>query len=299
MIASDNMNSSERILTKAADYLRRQEGIVIKKKNGKEIAIYPAEFLNEQMKGKYTIEKSSIVNDLARYAGLLPTLISVPMNLASEDWPVFEEELLKKELKKLGKEILETARASMPVEGSENNTIISFRDKSDGKTHIALIINENILNDKQAPMVRVHSSCFTGDFLGSLRCDCGNQLKLAIEAIKNDGGGILIYLNQEGRGIGITNKIRAYKLQECGMDTYEANNTLGFADDERDFNIAVLILKHLGFDKIKLLSNNPRKVTELRKYGITISKRIPIVTKTGKHNERYMKAKKEKAGHML
>lgn len=145
----------------------------------------------------------------------------------------------------------------------------------------------------------MHSSCVTGDILGSLRCDCGSQLQLALSKIKKYGYGVLLYLNQEGRGIGITNKIRSYKLQEQGLDTYEANHKLGFADDERDFSIAAAILKSLKISEINLLSNNPHKLAELKKHGIVIKKRVPIVGKSGKYNKAYITAKVEKAGHIF
>lgn len=285
------------VLGSAVVNLRSQEGIVVTKKNGKQIAVYPSEFLDESAQSKYKTVKSSTLTTLAKRAGLLPTLLVIPIGKATAGWSVFSEKALEQALKETGGKIFETARAKLPIESAEDSTIISFREQDDGAVHLALIIGKQ-KNDK-LPLVRVHSSCVTGDLLGSLRCDCGDQLKLSLTAIKKDGYGVLLYLNQEGRGIGITNKLRAYKLQEQGMDTYTANHALGFADDERDFTVAGSILKSLGISKINLLSNNPHKVAEIRKRGIIVSKRVPLIAKPSKHNHAYITAKAQKAGHIM
>jgi|CXWL01.1.fsa_nt_gi GTP cyclohydrolase II len=292
----DSKNTAD-ALQRAIISLRRQEGVIVTQKNGKQVAVYPAEFLDESAQSKYKTVKSSTITTIAKRAGLLPTLLVIPIGKATAGWAVFLEKELEKALKETGGKIFETTRAKLPIDGAENSTIVSFREQDEGTVHLALIIGKP--KNSELPLVRVHSSCVTGDLLGSLRCDCGDQLKLALTAIKKEGYGVLLYLNQEGRGIGITNKLRAYKLQEQGMDTYAANHALGFADDERDFTVAGSILKSLGISKINLLSNNPHKVAEIRKQGITVSKRVALIAKPSKHNRAYITAKSQKAGHIM
>ena len=146
-------------------------------------------------------------------------------------------------------------------------------------------------------LVRVHSSCMTGDILGSLRCDCGDQLHLAMKLIEKEGKGLILYMNQEGRGIGLLNKLKAYKLQEQGMDTVEANLELGFGMDERDYGVGAQILRHLGVSKMKLISNNPRKRAGLLGYGLEVVDNVAIEIKSNPHNEKYLQTKKDKLGH--
>lgn len=167
----------------------------------------------------------------------------------------------------------------------------------DGKTHLALTKGDFISSD--SAMVRVHSECLTGDIFHSLRCDCGNQLDAAIEAINSYGSGIIVYLRQEGRGIGLKHKIKAYKLQEKGMDTVEANKELGFEPDLRDYGVGAQILKDLGVSKLSVLTNNPKKLIGLEGHGLKIIKRVPIVIKPVTENEQYLKTKKNKMGHIL
>jgi 3,4-dihydroxy 2-butanone 4-phosphate synthase / GTP cyclohydrolase II len=172
----------------------------------------------------------------------------------------------------------------------------AFRSRVDGREHLALI--KGPLAD--GALVRVHSECLTGDALGSLRCDCGAQLQLALQRIGASDGGVLIYLlGHEGRGVGLANKIRAYALQDQGMDTVEANTALGFADDLRDYGVAVQILKSLGLTRIRLLSNNPRKAAGLRAYGVEVSEEVALVPPGNPHNARYLAAKRDKLGHRL
>jgi 3,4-dihydroxy 2-butanone 4-phosphate synthase/GTP cyclohydrolase II len=175
--------------------------------------------------------------------------------------------------------------------------LIPFIQESNGLEHIALIKGE--LNRDEPILTRVHSSCMTGDIFGSYRCDCGVQLHKAMEMIENEGRGVLIYLNQEGRGIGLSNKIRAYKLQELGRDTVEANIDLGFKDDERDYGVGANILRELGLGKLKLITNNPVKRAGLEGYGLTIAENIPLVIEPNKHNAFYLKTKQDKMGHFL
>ena len=175
--------------------------------------------------------------------------------------------------------------------------LIPFIQESNGLEHIALIKGE--LDRDKPILTRVHSSCMTGDIFGSYRCDCGVQLHKAMEMIEKEGKGVLIYLNQEGRGIGLSNKIRAYKLQEQGLDTVEANVDLGFKDDERDYGVGANILRELGLGQLKLITNNPVKRAGLEGYGLTIIENIPLVIEPNEHNAFYLKTKQDKMGHFL
>ncbi len=175
--------------------------------------------------------------------------------------------------------------------------LIPFREKRTGLEHLALIKGE--WEEDEPILVRVHSSCVTGDILGSLRCDCGDQLHEAMRMIEKEGKGVLVYLMQEGRGIGLFNKIKAYKLQEQGLDTVEANLKLGFRDDERDYGIGAQILRSLGVRKMRLMTNNPTKKIALEGYGMEIVEIVPIEVPPNEYNKFYMKTKKEKMGHLL
>ena len=177
----------------------------------------------------------------------------------------------------------------------EKTEIVAFRLPG-GPEHLALLIGDPY---GTTPLVRLHSSCLTGDLLGSLKCDCGDQLHAALHAIAESGGGILLYLQQEGRGIGLINKLRAYALQDQGFDTVDANLRLGFEIDEREFALAANMLKALGFGTIRLLTNNPAKVTGLEAEGITVSERLPLKAGEGAHNEAYLRTKRDRTGHML
>ena len=172
-----------------------------------------------------------------------------------------------------------------------------FRNVIDGKEHVALV--KGAVDPKVPIIVRVHSECFTGDLLGSLRCDCQDQLQKSLKIIENEGSGILVYMRQEGRGIGLANKMKAYKLQDEGKDTVEANVALGFKADLRDYGIGAQILRDLGVKKMILLTNNPKKVVGLKGYGLEIVKRIPIEIPANSMNERYLKTKRDKLGHLL
>lgn len=175
--------------------------------------------------------------------------------------------------------------------------LIPFRQKSNGLEHIALIKGD--VTTEEPVLVRVHSSCATGDIFGSMRCDCGDQLHEALRMIEKEGRGAVIYLNQEGRGIGLMDKMRAYKLQENGMDTVDANICLGHQADERDYGVGAQILRHLGITKMRLISNNPVKRVGLEAYGLSVVENVPIEIKTNPYNEFYMKTKKERMGHIL
>ncbi len=175
-------------------------------------------------------------------------------------------------------------------------TLHTYANAETGEHHLALVMGD--VTSAEAPLVRLHSECLTGDVLHSLRCDCGDQLDASLAKIAEEGRGIVVYLRQEGRGIGLVNKMRAYRLQEQGFDTVEANIHLGFAADERDYGIAAFILSDLGVNEVKLLTNNPEKVDGLQENGISVSERLPVVTKLYASNRNYMKVKSDKMGHL-
>lgn len=175
--------------------------------------------------------------------------------------------------------------------------LVHYSQKTNGQEHLALVKGE--WKEDEAVLVRVHSSCMTGDIFGSCRCDCGPQLHAAMKTIEKEGKGVIVYMNQEGRGIGLLNKLKAYKLQEEGLDTVEANLKLGFNMDDRDYGIGAQILRDLGVSKMRLMTNNPKKRTGLIGYGLEIVENIPLEIKSNKHNELYLKTKKDKMGHAL
>jgi len=175
--------------------------------------------------------------------------------------------------------------------------IVAFENNLDGKEHVA-IIKGNVIGASDVP-VRLHSECLTGDVIGSLRCDCRDQLEASLTAIGQMERGMVLYLRQEGRGIGLTNKIRAYSLQDEGLDTVEANHALGFRDDERDYAVAAHMLMSLKVGSIQLMTNNPKKIAQLTQYGINVTKRIPHVMPPNDHNRFYLETKASKSGHMI
>lgn len=192
--------------------------------------------------------------------------------------------------------IEEVTRVEMPTKYG-NFKLVAFKEKTTGGEHLALIKGEW---EKDEPVLtRVHSSCFTGDILGSFRCDCGEQLHKAMQMVEAEGKGLILYMNQEGRGIGLMNKLRAYKLQEEGMDTVEANLHLGFGMDERDYGVGAQILRYLGVTKLRLMSNNPKKRAGLSGYGLEIVEIVPIEIKPNKHNQKYLATKRDKMGHKI
>jgi 3,4-dihydroxy 2-butanone 4-phosphate synthase/GTP cyclohydrolase II len=185
---------------------------------------------------------------------------------------------------------------NMPTEWGQFE-LIAFKQKNTGDTHLALVKGEWEVNEPV--MVRVHSSCVTGDIFGSCRCDCGDQLHAAMGMVEKEGKGVILYMFQEGRGIGLLNKLKAYKLQELGRDTVEANLELGFSMDERDYGVGAQILRDLGAHKIRLISNNPKKRAGLLGYGLEIVESIPIEIAPNKHNEKYLETKRDKMGHSI
>ncbi|HEX8334893.1 MAG TPA: GTP cyclohydrolase II, partial [Segetibacter sp.] len=249
--------------------------------------------------------------DLARLAGFEPA--GVLVEIMNEDGtmarlPQLEEIAKKFDLKlisikdlieyRLKKDSLidEVVRVNMPTKWG-SFTLVAFKEKSTNSEHLALIKGEWSAGDPV--LTRVHSSCFTGDILGSFRCDCGEQLHKAMQMVEQEGKGVILYMNQEGRGIGLVNKLKAYKLQEEGMDTVEANIHLGFGMDERDYGVGAQILRHLNVTKLKLMSNNPKKRAGLKGYGLEIVDIVPIQIKSNPHNEKYLQTKRDKLGHEM
>jgi len=190
--------------------------------------------------------------------------------------------------------IEEIVRVDLPTKYGHFN-LVAFEEKNTKNEHLALIKGEW---DKDEPvLVRVHSSCFTGDILGSLRCDCGEQLHASMKMVETEGKGAILYMSQEGRGIGLLNKLKAYRLQEQGMDTVEANLHLGFQMDQRDYGVGAQMLRHLGITKLRLISNNPKKRVGLIGYGLEIVENVPIPIHSNPHNEKYLRTKRDKLGH--
>ncbi len=230
--------------------------------------------------------------ELARLAGLLPaflvldeaeanSIVVTPADIAAFPRP----------------ELLHIAtQAKLPVGVSEDAQIFAFRSDADAADHVALIVGHR---DESIPVVRLHSECLTGDMLGSLKCDCGPQLHEALARMTQASWGILLYLRQEGRGIGLVNKLRAYALQDQGYDTVDANTRLGFAVDARNFGIAARMLDLLGVKELKLLTNNPEKVTGLEAEGVKVVERLPLKIAANPHNEKYLATKKDRTGHQL
>ncbi len=249
--------------------------------------------------------------DLARLAGLYPA--AALMEIMNEDGTMARLPQLMEVSKKFGIKIItikdliayRLKQESLIVRGEEVHlpteygdfNLIPFRQKSNGLEHIAIIKGEWAKDEPV--LVRVHSSCVTGDIFGSKRCDCGEQLHKAMEKIDKEGKGVIVYLNQEGRGIGLMNKIAAYKLQEEGYDTVDANIHLGFDPDERDYGVGASILRELGVTKMKLMTNNPVKRIGLESYGLEIVENVPIEVKPNKYNEFYLQTKKIRMGHTL
>jgi GTP cyclohydrolase II len=225
--------------------------------------------------------------DLARSAGLLPALWVLPGS-AEAAAAVDVAELPQEPHVSL------VARARLPLAGLGDARMAAFRASDDGQEHVALVIGAFA---GQPPLVRLHSECLTGDVFGSLKCDCGPQLKAALGLIDAAGGGVLLYLRQEGRGIGLANKLRAYALQDRGLDTVEANARLGFEDDARGYGHAAAMLRALGIDRVRLLTNNPRKVAGLEAAGIAVVERVRHHMPANPHNADYLEIKRRKSGH--
>ncbi|MBC2776304.1 GTP cyclohydrolase II [Parasphingopyxis marina] len=256
----------------------------------------PAFDLKEPLKGPFRAlavqypEASAAALKLARLAGLLPAVFVTAGEAAdavtAADIEAYDDPA--------GLTI--AARAKLPVATAEKAEIVAFRHQADAAEHIALLIGSP---SGTPPLVRLHSECLTGDVLASLKCDCGPQLQGALAAMAEEGWGILLYLRQEGRGIGLVNKLRAYALQDQGFDTVDANTRLGFAIDERDFRVAARMLELLGQSGVRLLTNNPEKVAGLEAAGITVTERVPHKHGENPHNAHYLSTKRDRTGHQL
>lgn len=255
--------------------------------------------LKTEREGSSCIAKSAIA--LSKAAQLLPAAVIVPIEngaqfARSNDLTLVPLEDAETHIHALSR-LSQVASARVPLEVSEAGRLHVFRPQDGGEEHYAVEIGRP---DRAKPVLsRLHSACFTGDLMGSLKCDCGPQLRAALSVMGEQGSGVLLYLNQEGRGIGLANKMRAYSLQDQGFDTVEANHRLGFEDDERDFRIGAEILKQMGFSSVNLLTNNPAKVEMMEAMGIHVVERVPLKVGKNQHNQAYLATKAAKSGHLL
>ena len=268
----------------------------------------PSKDLDYPYKGPFNSERdgdfeiASLSLSLCKKARLLPAsiLITIPKGLRDELVSAQISESNIRDLKIKSDEtnfLSNLSSAQLPISGQQNISLTVFREVTDLTEHYAIVFGNPKVT--QPALTRVHSACFTGDLLGSEKCDCGEQFNVSMSKMKNEGNGILLYLNQEGRGIGLANKMRAYHLQNIGFDTVDANHRLGFEDDERDLEIAAKILKSLGVSTVKLLTNNPKKIELLTNNGISVKERVPLVVSMNPNNENYLKTKAKKSGHLF
>jgi GTP cyclohydrolase II len=242
--------------------------------------------------------------ELAKLARLLPAIACFPIGPREGALIARREGIIEVGLDQvfahrtvLARTLRQVAEANVPLADAEHTRILAFRPDDGGTDHLAILIGDP--KGPEPVLTRIHSECFTGDLLGSLRCDCGDQLRGAIKAIAEAGSGMVIYLAQEGRGIGLVNKLRAYKLQDTGFDTVDANLQLGFDADERVYQPAAEILRQLGFDKVRLMTNNPEKVAALAQHDIEIVERVPSVFPSNDHNRNYLATKAKRSGHLF
>jgi GTP cyclohydrolase II len=263
----------------------------------------PALDLVYPMKGPFAAEHipdmdaARAAMELARLAGILPAFLVDP-SPAAETQAVEAADLASwKDTARLAI----ASRAHLPIEATPDAEIVAFRSRDDMREHVALVIGTQ--DGDRAPLVRLHSECLTGDILGSLKCDCGPQLQAALKAMADEaqrgGWGVLLYMRQEGRGIGLVNKLRAYRLQDQGYDTVDANNRLGLPTEARDFPVAARMLELLGVHAIRLMTNNPAKVEALEQVGVTVAQRVPHRLPPNPHNARYLDTKRDRTGHLL
>jgi GTP cyclohydrolase II len=263
----------------------------------------PTDDLNFPMKGPFEAIRKPLAPHyaasvkLAKLAGLLPSAVVIEtaktirgaVTIDAGDIESYDDEIVRT--------LTLVSRARVPLEGAEKTEIVAFRPRDGGPEHYAIIIGAPRPHDPV--LVRMHSECFTGDLLGSLKCDCGSQLRGAVDVIAKAGGGIILYLAQEGRGIGLINKLRAYRLQDQGFDTVEANERLGFEADERRYGLAARMLQILGFKTVRLLTNNPDKLKRLAEHGVKVIEHVSHAFPSNVHNRAYLKTKAEKSGHLL
>lgn len=267
----------------------------------------PADDLNTPMKGPLIslregpadLHRLSIA--LVKSARLLPAALLVPIEPSApfvSDYGLTRiAEAAADPLLSQSSPLHPVAAARLPMDAAEAGRLHIFRPEDGGEEHYAVEIGRP---DRSKPVLaRLHSACFTGDVLGSLKCDCGPQLRGALAQMGEEGAGVLLYLNQEGRGIGLANKMRAYSLQDQGFDTVEANHRLGFEDDERDFRLGAAILKEMGFSSVRLMTNNPGKIAMMEKTGVAVTERVPLKVGENAHNRAYLATKAAKSGHML
>ena len=262
----------------------------------------PARDLDRPLRGPFHADplpdaaSARTAMELARLAGILPAFLiasgsDVAVSVTPDDLAAFKDPA----------SLSIQARARLPVAATEDCEIIAFRARDDLREHVALVIGTQ--DHDRVPLVRLHSECLTGDILGSLKCDCGPQLDAALHAMAQEaaqgGWGVLLYLRQEGRGIGLINKLRAYQLQDQGFDTVDANERLGLPSEARDFPVAARMLDLLGVPAIRLMTNNPAKVDALRDVGVEVIERVPHALPSNPHNHRYLATKRDRSGHLL
>lgn len=267
----------------------------------------PADDLSTPMKGPFnslrtgSAELHRLAIALVKSARLLPSALLVPLenakDFAGQNGLTLISHSAAEPLLSESSPLHPVAAARLPVQAAGAGRLHVFRPEDGGEEHYAIEIGRP---DRSQPVLaRLHSACFTGDVLGSLKCDCGPQLQAALMQMGAEGSGVLLYLNQEGRGIGLANKMRAYSLQDQGFDTVEANHRLGFEDDERDFRLGSAILRKLGFDQVRLLTNNPKKIAMMEQTGIKVTQRVPLQVGENTFNRDYLATKAAKSGHML
>jgi GTP cyclohydrolase II len=263
----------------------------------------PALDLTHPMKGPFAADplearvEAETAMELARLAGVLPAFLVDPGGTGEAQQVDPADVAAWKEPARLAI----ATRAHLPVAACEDAEIVAFRSADDLREHVALVIGRQ--DGNRAPLVRLHSECLTGDILGSLKCDCGPQLDAALAAMADEarggGWGVLLYMRQEGRGIGLINKLRAYRLQDQGFDTVDANNRLGLPTEARDFPVAARMLDLLGVHAVRLMTNNPAKVAALAAEGVVVKERVPHQLPANPHNERYLATKRDRTGHIL
>lgn len=291
-----NSTSSRTILEveRAIGDLRRGLPVILTKQGTKVCSVLSGEH-NTNLPA--TSESTNPAVQLMKLAGLLPLAVEQPLPALQEGLLTVGVEAIRAYPAALAVSLEKVSEANVPLPEANHARFVAFRPRLGHAEHLAIVIGNPTTHP--APFVRLHSSCVTGDIFGSLRCDCGTQLHKALHMIAEAGAGTVLYLNQEGRGIGIANKLRAYALQDKGMDTVEANLALGFEADERDFAIAASMLKMLGSTSITLLTNNPMKVEAMTKQGIEVAARRAIATTPTAQNKAYLDTKADKMGHIF
>ena len=261
----------------------------------------PSRDLASPMKGPFSAERDGdasverIAVSLCKRAGLLPAVLTCAAQ--SDDVLHFDPDILAQAMAAEAFTLDRFADAKVPLALAPEAQLHGFRPSDGGEDHYAIVVGDP--SRSEPVLVRAHSECFTGDLLGSLKCDCGPQLRAALAQIAANGAGVLLYLAQEGRGIGMANKLRAYALQDQGFDTVDANHRLGFEDDERDFRVAALMLEALGFGAVEVMTNNPRKTEAFERNGIRVVRRVPLAVGRTEQNDAYLATKARRSGHML